>query len=451
MTTNRGSTLLRRVVGECASGFGIRGWVRPGFAVAAELLTVASIVWAMRLVESRWGVEGLGEYLNMRRAIPLLQLPCLCGIGLGLCRLVAMSGGGESGTVLRGRLLASALTIVGVALAFFTLGIWMAAEPLSRLLLGAAVDPLSMIAVSVCLPGLVMHGVIHGWLSGHLRTPLACLLQWVNLGLLPLATIFLGPDGVAEYFVWLGIGWGATAAIVLAAIVGTDRVGLRHLRPEKQSIVRLLSYGLPRVPSELLWGAYTALPTLLLIYFGQGPRHELAEVAYLGTAVSAVLMLGSGFAPLGQITLPTVSAGLQRGDLAGVRRRLIRLTGATLVLSGLLTLAAWWLTPVLLGGYFGPRMLLASPIVRTVLSGGVPYCLYVVLRSFLDALSPFPINGKNIALAILFLATIAIALGSVNLIPVAFCGSLFVLAFVSLVDGWRLTAGDGWPGPRRGR
>jgi O-antigen/teichoic acid export membrane protein len=405
----------------------------------AELLTVASMVWALRLVESRWGVEGLGEYLNMRRAIPLLQLPCLCGIGLGLCRLVAMSGG-ERGGEERWRLLGSALAIVAVALSLFMAGVWAAAEPLSRLLLGTAVDPLAMLAVSFCLPGLVLHGVIHGWLSGHMRTPLACLLQWANLGLLPLATIFLAPPGVAAYFAWLGVGWGVFSALVLATILVTDRAGRRNLWPDRKSIVRLLTYGLPRVPTEFLWGAYTALPTLLLIYVAQDPRQGLAEVAYLGTAISAVAMLGSGFAPLGQITLPMTSAELHRGDLTGIRRRLVRLTGVTLGLAIALTMVGWLLTPLLLGGYFGPRMLPASPVVRLVLLGGVPYCMYVVLRSFLDALSPFPINGKNIALAMLFLATIGLALGSVNLIPVAFCGSLFVLGIASLADGWRLTA-----------
>lgn len=412
--------------------------IRPGMAIASELIVLASMLLTMRWTAQAWGPEGLGEFVMARRTLGLLQLPLLCGTILGLSRSVAMARVQTSTRGAQAYLLA-ALAIVFVSSLFGIAILIVFSNACSLMLLGSSSATGTLLAVTACLPSLLIHGVLYGWFCGRRELALACTLQIVNQGMVPYALLAFSPAGSRDYFCSLAICWGVTTLSVLIWTVMRESRPARPIAECRQAAAILLRFGLPRVPADFLLGLFLALPTLLATHMGGNGEQALEQVGFLGIAVSMNTMLGAAFAPLGPIILPIASESFALGRVADLRGQLIRLVVFTSLAASLAALMLGTIAPWLIGWYFGEQFLPAVGIVRVTLIGSVPYCLYVILRSMLDGIREFPLNGKNILLATIALLAIAIALQSPDLLPVAFSGSLFVLGLATVFDGWRLT------------
>ncbi len=411
---------------------------RPGLAVVSEFLVIAGMLLTMRLAAFAWGTAGLGEYVNARRTLGLLQLPLLCGVILGLSRSVAMAR--AQGTPrAEQHLLTAAFGIVALT-SVLGLGIvGTFSTQFTQLFFGGTSDVATLQAVLWCLPGLLLHGVIYGWFCGRRETVAACAWHVLNHGLLPTVLCLFCTHSVRQYFVALAWGWGLTSGFGCIGLAAHERLHRISFDRWRAAAIQLLRFGVPRVPADLLLGAYLALPTLLTTHLAATTADVREQVAFVGIGVSLTTMLGSLFAPLGPLTLPAASASLVAGRTDELRSRLVVLTlfafGASLILVTFLEVIAPWL----IAWYFGEQFRPAVSQVRITILGAIPYCLYIVLRSMLDALREFPLNGKNILLATVSLLVIGIAVKSSQLIPVAFCASLFVLGTATVIDGWKLT------------
>lgn len=412
--------------------------LRPGMAIASELIVLASMLLTMRWAAQAWGPEGLGEFVMARRALGLLQLPMLCGTILGLSRSVAMARVQTSTLGAQAYLLA-AMAIVFVSSLVGVTILMVFSNACSLFLLGSSSATGTLLAVTACLPSLLIHGVLYGWFCGRRELAFACTLQMVNQGIVPYALCAFAPVGSREYFGSLAACWAVTSLSVSIWTVKREIKPLRPIAECWQAAAGLLRFGVPRVPADFLLGLFLALPTLLATHMSGSGSQALERVGFLGIAVSMNTMLGAAFAPLGPIILPIASESFALGRVADLRGQLIRLVVFTTLAASMAALMLGMIAPWVIGLYFGEQFLPAVGIVRVTLIGSVPYCLYVILRSMLDGIREFPLNGKNILLATIALLAIAIALQSPDLLPVAFSGSLFVLGLATVFDGWRLT------------
>ncbi len=395
----------------------------------SEFAVLASGLLVLRLAANYWGAAGFGEYVVLRRSLALLQLPLLCNMGVAVSRYVAISQARASGSSVRdyfdGALLVTACGAVAA-----TLVSAVAAGPLAELLFGNGAYASLSRAAGFALPGLLFHGVTYGYLRGMLALKAANLLQFTNLGLVPAAVLLVPGLSVAASVTAMGSCWLAVSLVAIGASLA--RAGGRQASFALRPVTELLRYGLPRVPGEFALAALFSLPVTIAAHRG-GP----ASAGMLGLGLSLLSMVGSMFAPLGQVLLPTASRWASeplRDDLEReVRSVLLWCSAIALVMASVLAVSARGLILWYVGMAFAP----AVPIARVLLVAAVPFVWYVVLRNVLDALDVRALNARNLVVALVVLVSGSVA-GGKSLAPYAVVAGVWCLGLLTVRDAWRL-------------
>jgi O-antigen/teichoic acid export membrane protein len=397
---------------------------------ATEFLTLGSMLAAFKLAASHWGTEGFGEYVLARRTLSLLQLPILCGMGVAVTRYVARARA-EDDAATEARYFAAGLSVsiglaaLGAMLLNVVPAVW------SRVLFGVESHGNLVRSISVAIAGLAIHGVAYGALRGRVDMVRANLLQGVNLAIVPLAVLSVPRLTAGEVIATTGLLWAAVATVAAWVVLRGAPEGVWGRASLGPAMRVLLRFGAPRVPGEFALGALFTLPATAAAH-----AHGMAVGGFTALGVSAVTMVGSAFAPLGQLVLPAVSAAAGRGESAGLRRAAQVLLGRCLLLALLGAVAIELFAsaiPWALGAEFVP----AIAMVRIMMIGAVPYVAYIVLRNVLDALHTAPLNAKNLIVALaVFVAGGLLARHPLG-IAAAFAVSLWVVGALSVLDAER--------------
>lgn len=382
----------------------------------------------LKLAAAYAGPSGFGEFVLGRRVIGFIQLPTLCGMGLALTRSVAIARASGRADGEWKYLDASLLITVCTSAVAVTLLVTKAPLVGRVALGGASMAPLAL-ALAPGVAGLILHGVAYGMLRGRQTMVPANVLQGINLGLVPLVVFVFPGLSVPQILIRIGLAQLTIASIALVTIRvrGPRPVSLR--RTWTYAGPELLRYGAPRVPGEFALGAMNALPVMAAAHYS-GP----VVAGQIGLGLSLLSLLGSVFAPLGQVMLPSISGRIAAGEVDGLSRGIWLLTAVCAGLTALGVLGVELLAPWLLPAVFGPGFAAAVLPVRVIVIGAVPYVLYVVLRNVLDAIHVAPLNAANLFTALtVFGVLLAIGRNSA-IVPLA------VLAATTVLGGltaWR--------------
>ncbi len=401
-----------------------------GVTFAAEFGTLAAGLLVLRLAASNWGTVGFGEYILVRRTLSLLQLPILCNMGIAISRYVAIAGVKAAQHTRATYLLAATAvaTSVSVACAGFLL---LLAGPVASLMFGSAQFAPDIRVIALALPGLALHGVAYGYYRGRLQMLVANALQVLNLALVPLAAMAILGASVQQAVLALAVAWNVVAiAFIVPPLLAARAEGHAGIR---DAIAELLRFGVPRVPGEFALAALFSLPTTITAHLG-----GVEQAGFVGLGVSLLSMVGSMYAPLGQIVLPSVSAMAARGETGTLRRDVQRLWLACVASGAAMVVVLAASARLLVTLYVGATFLPAVPVVRLVLLAGVPHITYVVLRNVLDALDPRPLNARNLVVALVVFVAVALAIRKPEAVGAAAAEGVTVLGGLSLRDTHRL-------------
>lgn len=397
-----------------------------------EFATLGCSLAALKLAAVAWGAAGFGEYVLARRTLSLLQLPILCGMSVAVTRYVARARSGAVPGAERRYFTAGLLASV-TSVGFALLALNAVPGPVAALLLGSSSYSSMVRALSLAIAGLGLHGVAYGFLRGRLSMIRANALQALNLGIIPVGALAAARWGVVAVVTVTGLAWCVVSGVAAGLILRRTPCAKGARGGIRGAVRELVGYGLPRVPGEFALGALFTLPVTVAVHY-----RGVTMAGFIGLAVALVTMMGSLFAPLGQILLPAVTARAARGDRHGIEGDAWRVTGLCLVIAAAGAVAVEGLAGWLIPRFFGREFWGSVPVIRIVTLGALPYVGYVVLRNVLDALHTAPLNAKNLIVALgLFLITALLA-GSAEAVPVALTVALFGLGGLSAWDAHRL-------------
>jgi len=399
--------------------------------IGIESAILVSQLIAYRLAASYLGREGFSEYALARRAISLLQPAVVLGLGIAIPRYMALSLGKGSRSNASTQwaagllLLASSVAISLGLLNFFQ-------SSVAFLLFGNARHRYLIPSVGLMLLGLALHTACYGYFRGNLKMTSANALQFVNIGILPLVIFPFFGRTVSIFLTALGTSMGLTSALALLATRFEAPAGGDLLRHAKE----LLWYGLGRVPGDLSQTALLTSPAVIVAHL-QGLRP--AGLVAFGT--SLLTMIASLFVPIGTVLLPEASQMIGRGDLHGLRRRVLQIVKATVPPIALLSLLVEGFAKDGIRLFLGGDFAIQAGIVRVIVLGAVPYSIYWGLKAVIDASSTRPINSRNalIALAVFLSTSTTVYFGLFGTIYVLyfFVASLYILGGLTLLEAWK--------------
>jgi O-antigen/teichoic acid export membrane protein len=197
----------------------------------------------------------------------------------------------------------------------------------------------------------------------------------------------------------------------------------------RQHLGVLLRFGLPRVPGEFALVGLFAIPSLLAVR-----AHGVIEAGQFSAALSVLTMAAGTFAPVGLVVLPRASAQVATGDLAGLRHLVLRILGGGILLAAIGVAIGEILIPPFIRWYFGEAFLPAVPYFRAVLLGAIPYAVYILMRSILDALDVRAVNSRNLIVTLCVAVILCLVNRSLLWMSGSIVASLILLGSLTLRD-----------------
>lgn len=398
-----------------------------GGTTATEFGVLASQIAVYKLAAKFLGPTGFSEYAVARRTISVLYPIVLLGLGVGLPRYIAHAvGRGDQES--RNRYWGATLWCVGLSASICFAIVNSFSSVLAYLFFGSREYASLILPLSLVVSGMSLHAIVYSYFRGMLEMRAANLLQFVNLGLMPLAVFILFSKSVESLLTALGILFLAVGGVALLFTPWKSAV-----KDNRAQVKALLRFGIQRVPGDFILMALFAMPATFVAH-----RSGIRAAGFVAFGISMLNVIGSFFSPFGLILLPKAGALLAAGRTEELRRQVWLLAKITFVVSIALAAGIAFGADTLIRVYLGPDFAEGAGILRLILLAAVPYSLYTVLRNVIDAFHELGVTTMILAagFAIFFL-------GASGLFAVEDNLHVVVLAFVAgVLTLWLLSSAE---------
>lgn len=398
---------------------------------ATELSVLACQLITYRLAAHLLGASAFSEYALARRTVSLLYPIPLLGLGVALPRFIAHESAKRPGAGGK-RYFGAAVWCVALGLLVCLSSMNLLPRTYAYLFFGSSEYAALIMPLSLWLLGLCLHSLVYAYHRGRLELNRANLLQMINLGLIPVIAFLAFHRALPVVLQTIGVA--NTAVALLALSFSPVRFAGSNVSSEAKELLR---YGIQRVPGDFFQMALLALPATLVAHV-QGVR----EAGYVAFGISVLNMIASLFSPVGLVLLPLASRMLAQGADDQIRRHIVLLLQATLIISVAIALLATGFAPSLITWYLGSSFSSLAGVVRLMAWGAVPFCVFYVLRGLVDAFHSNGINTKNLAITLATfcaLAGMVVPLG-LNVTSIVLCltAALLCLGFLTLNEARRI-------------
>jgi O-antigen/teichoic acid export membrane protein len=367
-----------------------------------SVATGVSLLLVSRFLAQGLGPEGFGVYSIARRVFFAVAPCATLAMSVAMARYVAIADSAKekSEVLLAGFLLSVVPCFVLCALC------WPFRAAFGVLLFRSTGYEATVTSLLFLLMGNAFYVVLYSFYRGAGLMTHANFWQLliVALGPIPLAAFLSSPGQPASVIAAMG----ALYALALVPLVGLGWTMWRTQSPVKWKTMarRLLRYGLARAAGGLILASIFASGPLLAPYLG-----SLKEAGYLAAGQSVLSLAESGLVAFGLVVLPRAAQMVAQGQHELLRHRIGDVFGLILHLGLFMSVQLMIHADVIITAWLGPSYHAALPIMRVILLAIMPYLVYVMLRSIVDAIEERGVNTWNLLWALIFTLSTSWALG----------------------------------------
>lgn len=396
-----------------------------------EFFLLISGLLVYRLSNNYFGNEGVAELSIFKRIFSFVQPILLLGVSTGITRYVTHSKNSSQ----QFSFYFSAcffFIIVSIILSAILIPF---SEEWSIFLFGNKSFSSFILPLSISIPGIYFHLMTFGYLRGRHDYKNANILQFINMGLIPIIAFFIG-DSLRNVLIITGSAWLVIAAYSFFKIFSQpSNKNKRHFK--KESLITLLRYGIPRVPGDIALGGLFALPIIIISKFSYP---EIADK--MAFSLTLLNIVSAAFSPLSLMLLPTISQKIKNKQYKEIIQETRRAIIATILLSSIGLVIYQLFTAELLELYLGEGSEYWIEDSQLIMSGAVFYALFIALRSIINAYYEKAVNSINLLITLVFFCILFIMVGKLKLDYVwfyySFLSSLFLLMCLTLRSIFRM-------------
>jgi O-antigen/teichoic acid export membrane protein len=341
-----------------------------------------------RVANERMADIAFSEYTLSRRNISFLQPLLMIGLGVAVPRYVSIHPKRDS-------FLPASLILMTIVSLLFLLVLTLGSGLFSNLFFGDGTYQNYILPLCILLIGYGYHAILYGYLRGKKEVYFSNLIQLVNIGFLPIS-VLLYTQNVQQLLLLNGV-----FLLISCLIFGLYVFIKRQIQIDFQSCWEdaklMLNFGLPRILGDFALLSMLTFPTYIVLSLQKNVLTG-GDVAY---SITLLNLVGAAFGPLSLVLLPEIGGFLaeKRIDLIKKRFYVFVLLGIILTLIGYLTFYFFheFILKLLLGKDHRNEIF---DIAQIVLLGSFGYVLYIILRSFLDAIHVKAKNATNLMIAL---------------------------------------------------
>jgi O-antigen/teichoic acid export membrane protein len=399
------------------------------WTMVTELLVTIAGILVLKFAAAMLGPMGFGEYSLSRRAIGLLYLPLVMGLGVAAPRYIAIARAGAMDGYSESAFATAALTAGLLPPLVVILFLNIAPAFGATILFGSASLAHLVPPATIALAGITLHSLVYAVYRGRSEMHFANVLQAIDIGVVPVGAFLIAQHEAAAVLTATGTAWLVVSGLALIHVLYRERREWRGFATMRDHLAVLLRFGLPRVPGEFALVGLFAIPSLLAVR-----AHGVIEAGQFSAALSVLTMAGSAFTPVGLVLLPRASAQAATGDIAGLRHLVLRILGGGILLAAVGVAIGEVLIPPFIKWYFGEAFLPAVPYFRATLLGAIPSAVYILMRSILDALDVRALNSRNLIIALSAAVVLCVINRSLIWMSFSIVVSLVLLGTLTLRD-----------------
>jgi O-antigen/teichoic acid export membrane protein len=399
--------------------------------VEFTILILSFLVY--RLASENMTDFGFSEYTLSRRTVSLIQPLLMLGLGVGVPRYVSLYPKRKS-------ILMTAIVLLFSGAAVLAAILLLNPNYFAHLFFGKAEYSAYIFPLFLLILGYCFHALLFGFLRGKHSVYLPNLIQFINIGILPIAVILFTSD--VKLILYINGAVLILNSLILSIYLKFKNNIKLRLQLFLDDAKTLLKYGLPRVLGDFSLLLLITTPTYLVLYI-QDDILISGDVAY---SITLLNLVGAAFGPLGLVLLPEIANFLNKKNFKEIEKRFLNFIlismGMTLVGYLIYLKFSEEILKLLLGADYRSSI---NDLSLILLKGSFGYALYIVLRSFLDAIQVRATNAINLLVSLAFYAVlVAITYylnGSVEDYLNVFVISVSFLGIITFVQAYRAVKG----------
>ena len=339
-----------------------------------EFSVLISQILVFKLAAHYLGKDGFSQYAVARRAVSTLVPLPLLGLQVGLARYISRSVARCDSDAVH-RYYGAALRCVGLSLLLSLTILNLAHSYVGFVFFGDRRYSHLVLPLTVMFSGLVVHATAYAYFRGHLAMIRANLLQFVNLGLVPLICFLALHNSAQQILLLLGTSW------CVVAVAGLCLTPVHCIfTASRIETYELLRYGIQRMPGDFILMAFLALPVIFVAH-----RNGVQQAGFVAFGMSVLSMIAALFTPIGLVLLPKAGGLLAKGENMQLRSHVVGVIKACSAVSGIATILLFVLAAQIVHIYLGPGFRPAAKVLQLIILSAVPYALFSVLRNLIDA------------------------------------------------------------------
>lgn len=393
-----------------------------------QFINLASVFLVYKLAAEFLGTDGFSGYALSRRTISLIAPALLMGLAVGIPKYIA-HGYADPNQNNPDAYFISALIILAPVVLIFCIFFNLFNGTFSFLFFGSSDYGFLILPITCMVTGNTLHTLCYSYFRGRLLMLRANLLQIINIGIIPPAIFFLFGKTLSSVLTVTGISW-ILVSLIFSIFLPIRSVfcSLKKLVPYAKEII---GYSIMRVPGDFALSALLALPAILTAHIA-GTKVG----GYVAFGIVVFNMGGYFFAPISTILLPKASHMIAKSDYNALKYDLKRMLIFAICLTTLGVVILEIFTAQLIEIYLKKDFFETIVIVKIIAIAVIPYVVYILLRSIIDAGYVKPINAINMIISNLFFiigaATILLFERNYIYIVALFTMAIWILGALSL-------------------
>jgi O-antigen/teichoic acid export membrane protein len=341
-----------------------------------------------RVANERMTDVAFSEYALSRRNISFLQPLLMIGLGVAVPRYVSIHPKRDS-------FLPASLILMAIVSFLFLIGMTLGSHFFSMLFFGHLSYQTYILPLCLLLIGYGFHAILYGYLRGKKEVYFSNLIQLVNIGFLPISVLLFTQN--VQLLLWLN----GLFLLVSCVIFGLTIFIQRQINMDYQSLLDdaklMLKFGLPRILGDFALLAMLTIPTYIVLSLQKNVLTG-GDVAY---SITLLNLVGAAFGPLSLVLLPEIGGFLAEKRIDLIKKRFYVFVLSSFILTVIGYLAFYFFHEFILNLLLGKdHRNEIFDIAQIVLLGSFGYVLYIILRSFLDAIHVKAKNATNLLISL---------------------------------------------------
>lgn len=245
--------------------------------------------------------------------------------------------------------------------------------------------------------GLLLFGITYAYLRAGLAFKLSNTLQIVNYGLVPVLPLLFANRIVDYIYLYSQFLLAVNiTAFTLITIINRNKIFCyEDFQTIKSGFIRILSYGILRLPGLLLAGLIFTAPVTFLNWMGMEK-----EVGLLGQIFQLLSIVNLPINSIGLVLLPNMAKLIAEKELHTAQVKLNQMMKTLQYLTIPLAILILLFSPKILTLINGYEILFSDIYYGFIFLGIIPLSFYNLLRNPLDAISAKPYSTFVVSISI---------------------------------------------------